>query len=85
MHPPRHRFQREEPMARSHQRGTVRLEHKSWVGYLNLKVLDPDADYAQLTLVSLPPLLTGPIPIRPISIGQNSLHLYGVISKMTPP
>ena len=30
-------------MARSHQRGTVRLEHKSWVGYLNLKVLDPDS------------------------------------------
>ncbi len=29
-------------MARSHQRGTVRLEHKSWVGYLNLKVLDPN-------------------------------------------
>ena len=30
-------------MARSHQRGTVRLEHKSWVGYLNLKVLDPNS------------------------------------------
>jgi integrase len=29
-------------MAISHQRGTVRLEHKSWVGYLNLKVLDPN-------------------------------------------
>jgi integrase len=29
-------------MARSHQRGTIRLEHKSWVGYLNLKVLDPN-------------------------------------------
>ena len=29
-------------MAKSHQRGTVRLEHKSWVGYLNLKVLDPN-------------------------------------------
>ena len=42
MHAPRHRFQHEEPMARSHQRGTVRLEHKSWVGYLNLKVLDPN-------------------------------------------
>ena len=28
-------------MARSHQRGTVRLEHKSWVGFINLKVLDP--------------------------------------------
>src|SRR6266498_5139652 len=42
MHAPRHRFQREETMARSHQRGTVRLEHKSWVGYLNLKVLDPN-------------------------------------------
>ena len=42
MHAPRHRFPREEPMARSHQRGTVRLEHKSWVGYLNLKVLDPN-------------------------------------------
>ncbi len=42
MHAPRHRFQHEEPMAKSHQRGTVRLEHKSWVGYLNLKVLDPN-------------------------------------------
>lgn len=30
-------------MARSHQRGTVRLEHKSWIGYLNLKVLDPNS------------------------------------------
>ena len=30
-------------MARSHQRGTIRLEHKSWVGYLNLKVLDPNS------------------------------------------
>ena len=29
-------------MAMSHQRGTVRLEHKSWVGYMNLKVLDPN-------------------------------------------
>lgn len=38
---PRHRFQREETMARSHQRGTVRLEHNSWVGFINLKVLDP--------------------------------------------
>jgi integrase len=28
-------------MARSHQRGTLRLEHNSWVGYMNLKVLDP--------------------------------------------
>ena len=28
-------------MARSHQRGTVRLEHNSWVGYMNVKVLDP--------------------------------------------
>ncbi|HET6179680.1 MAG TPA: hypothetical protein VFE61_22340 [Candidatus Sulfotelmatobacter sp.] len=28
-------------MARSHQRGTVRLEHNSWVGYMNRKVLDP--------------------------------------------
>jgi len=28
-------------MARSHQRGTVRLEYNSWVGYMNLKVLDP--------------------------------------------
>jgi len=28
-------------MARSHQRGTVRLEHHSWVGYMNVKVLDP--------------------------------------------
>jgi integrase len=42
MHAPRHRFQREETLARSHQRGTVRLKHKSWVGYLNLKVLDPN-------------------------------------------
>lgn len=42
MHAPRHRFQHEETMARSHQRGTVRLEHKSWVGYLNVKVLDPN-------------------------------------------
>ena len=41
MQPPRQRFHDEETMARSHQRGTVRLEHKSWVGYLNLKVLDP--------------------------------------------
>ncbi len=29
-------------MARSHQRGTVRLEHHSWVGYMNMKVLDPN-------------------------------------------
>ena len=42
MHAPRHSFQHEETMAKSHQRGTVRLEHKSWVGYLNLKVLDPN-------------------------------------------
>ena len=28
-------------MARSHQRGTVRLEHNSWVGFINVKVLDP--------------------------------------------
>jgi len=28
-------------MARSHQRGTVCLEHHSWVGYMNFKVLDP--------------------------------------------
>ncbi|MBV9342697.1 MAG: tyrosine-type recombinase/integrase [Acidobacteria bacterium] len=28
-------------MAKSHQRGTIRLEHNSWVGYMNLKVLDP--------------------------------------------
>jgi integrase len=41
MHSPRHRFPREETMARSHQRGTVRLEHRSWVGYMNVKVLDP--------------------------------------------
>jgi integrase len=41
MQPPRHRFQCEETMARSHQRGTIRLEHNSWVGYMNLKVLDP--------------------------------------------
>ena len=38
---PRHRFRCEETMAKSHQRGTVRLEHNSWVGYMNLKVLDP--------------------------------------------
>jgi hypothetical protein len=31
-------------MARSHQRGTIRLEHKSWVGYPNLKVLDPNSE-----------------------------------------
>jgi len=42
MQPPRHRFRREEAMARSHQRGTVRLEHHSWVGYMNIKVLDPN-------------------------------------------
>ena len=42
MHAPRHRFQGEEAMARSHQRGTVRLEHHSWVGYMNIKVLDPN-------------------------------------------
>jgi len=41
MQAPRHRFQREETMAKSHQRGTVRLEHNSWVGFINLKVLDP--------------------------------------------
>jgi hypothetical protein len=41
MQAPRHRFTCEESMARSHQRGTVRLEHKSWVGFINLKVLDP--------------------------------------------
>ena len=29
-------------MAKSHQRGTVRLEHHSWVGYMNIKVLDPN-------------------------------------------
>ena len=40
MLPPRHRFHCEEAMARSHQRGTVRLEHNSWVGYINIKVLD---------------------------------------------
>ena len=39
MHAPRHRFRREEAMARSHQRGTVRLEHHSWIGYMNIKVL----------------------------------------------
>jgi hypothetical protein len=42
MQPPRHRFQGEEAMARSHQRGTVRLEHHSWVGYMNVKVLNPN-------------------------------------------
>jgi len=41
---PRHGFQHcEEAMARSHQRGTVRLEHRSWVGYINVKVLDPNS------------------------------------------
>jgi len=29
-------------MAKSHQRGTVRLEHHSWIGYMNIKVLDPN-------------------------------------------
>jgi hypothetical protein len=42
MHTPRHRFRREEAMAKSHQRGTVRLEHHSWVGYMNVKLLDPN-------------------------------------------
>lgn len=28
-------------MAKSHQRGTIRLEHHSWVGYMNIKMLDP--------------------------------------------
>jgi len=42
MHSPRHGFRREEAMARSHQRGTIRLEHHSWVGYMNIKVLDPN-------------------------------------------
>src|SRR5208283_5526263 len=41
MQAPRHRLRREETMARSHQRGTVRLEHHSWVGYINVKALDP--------------------------------------------
>ena len=41
MQAPRHTFRCEGTMARSHQRGTVRLEHNSWVGYMNLKVLDP--------------------------------------------
>src|SRR6266487_4351426 len=41
MHAPRHRFRHEEAMAKSHQRGTIRLEYNSWVGYMNLKVLDP--------------------------------------------
>jgi integrase len=41
MQPPRHRFPREETMAKSHQRGTLRLEGNSWVGHMNLKVLDP--------------------------------------------
>src|SRR5438874_6906182 len=41
MQPPRHRFPREETMAKSHQRGTLRLENNSWVGYFNLKVRDP--------------------------------------------
>jgi integrase len=47
MHSPRHRFPREETMARSHQRGTVRLEHRSWVGYMNAKVLDPTTGESQ--------------------------------------
>jgi hypothetical protein len=42
MHAPRHRFHYEEPMAKSHQRGTVLLERRSWVGYINIKVLDPN-------------------------------------------
>jgi integrase len=29
-------------MAKLHQRGTVRLEYHSWVGYMNIKVLDPN-------------------------------------------
>src|SRR5215467_11661126 len=41
MQPPRHSFQHEGTLAKSHQRGMVRLEHNSWVGYMNLKVLDP--------------------------------------------
>lgn len=28
-------------MARSHQRGTLRLEHNSWVGFMNIHVVDP--------------------------------------------
>jgi integrase len=38
---PRHSFRGRETMAKSHQRGTLRLEHQSWVGYMNVKVLDP--------------------------------------------
>jgi hypothetical protein len=41
MQPPRQRFPREETMARSHQRGTVRSEYHSWVGYMNVRVFDP--------------------------------------------
>jgi hypothetical protein len=41
MRAPRHIFEREETMAKSHQRGTLRLENNSWVGYFNLKVLNP--------------------------------------------
>jgi len=47
MQAPRHRFPCEETMARSHQRGTVRLEHNSWVGFINLKVLDPTTGEAK--------------------------------------
>ena len=32
---------------RANRRGTVRLEHKSWVGYLNLKVLDPNTEQSK--------------------------------------
>jgi hypothetical protein len=28
-------------MARSHQRGTVRPEGRSWVGFMNVKLIDP--------------------------------------------
>lgn len=34
-------------MAKSRQRGTVRLEHKSWVGFLNIRVLDPNTGESQ--------------------------------------
>ena len=71
MHAPRHRFQREETMARSHQRGTIRLEHKSWVGYLNLKVLDPNTGESKWKKQ----------PIRVERLFQVSLRGVSVIAK----
>ena len=42
MHAPRHRFQREEAMARSHQKGAVLPEGDSFVGFYSQKVKNPD-------------------------------------------